>query len=105
MKLFTYGNDYILVGFKNVEISKLSTHCSMWISYYLHRVNSKLSRYDWGSLKKQLESGYDPKSYTYIVLDERDNYIIDGNHRAFLLKLNPPKNKRILVKLVKLVKN
>ena len=101
-----HGHHEGTIGYKLVDVVSmcivtLRPHYSTWISYYLYKINPKLSRYDWFSLEEQLVSGYNPKSYSYIVLNERDNYVIDGNHRLFLLKLKLNKNTVISVKLVR----
>ena len=101
MGFFKHGTEYKLVKVKNIDINKIKPHYSMWISYYLYKISSKLSKYDWDSLVSKLSFGYSPQSYNYIVLDEKDNYVIDGNHRLFLLRLNKTKNPRIFVKVVK----
>mgnify|MGYP006148427997 CR=1 FL=1 len=99
----TFSNDtrYKLVDIVSMSITNLRPHFSVWISYYLYKMCPRLSRYDWASLEKQLSSGYNPQSYDYIMLDERDNYIIDGNHRLFLLRLTLNRDTHIPIKLVK----
>lgn len=101
MEFFKHDTKYKLVRIQNIDINKIKPHYSMWISYYLYKISSKLCKYDWGSLISTLERGYNPQYYNYIVLDEKDNYLIDGNHRLFLLRLNKTKNPRIFVKVVK----
>ena len=101
MTFSKHGTRYKLVDIVSMPIANLRPHYSMWILYYLYKVCPRLSRYDWASLEKQLSLGYDPQSYDYIVLDKRDNYIIDGNHRLFLLRLTLNRGTNIFVKLVK----
>jgi len=94
-------SEYETTQIKKVKICSLKPHYSLWISYCLYKLCPTLSKYDWFGLKSTLEGGYNPECYGYIILDEYDNYVLDGNHRIFLLKLKLNKNSYISIKLVK----